>query len=168
VVADALSRPPETTSGLAAAAVASVEPAAGGEIDYAELAADQEQCEQIKLLAASLVLRILGVKVSGVNLLCDMSTASPRPLVPEKWRRRVFKAVHELAHPGVRATFRLITSRFLWRGCAAAAWAAHAASRVDSWSGRRRPFRFRRRDFLMCMPTWWVLCQSHLTATVTC
>jgi transposase InsO family protein len=119
VVADALSRPPEATSGLAAAAVASVEPAGGGEIDYVELAADQEQCEQIKLLAASPALRILRVKVGGVNLLCDMSTASPRPLVPEKWRRRVFRAVHELAHPGVRATRRLITSRFLWRGCAA-------------------------------------------------
>jgi hypothetical protein len=89
----------------------------GGEINYAELAEDQEQYEQVKLLVKSTALRILRVNVGGVNLLCDMSTASPRPLVPEKWRWKIFKVVHELAHPGVRATKRLITSRFLWRGC---------------------------------------------------
>jgi cleavage and polyadenylation specificity factor subunit 1 len=31
----------------------------------------------------------------------------------------VFAAVHELAHPGVRATRRLVSSRFIWKSCAA-------------------------------------------------
>jgi transposase InsO family protein len=31
----------------------------------------------------------------------------------------VFAAIHGLAHPGIRATRRLVSSRFVWRGCAA-------------------------------------------------
>jgi cleavage and polyadenylation specificity factor subunit 1 len=34
-------------------------------------------------------------------------------------RKVVFAAVHELAHPGVRATRRLVSSRFIWKSCAA-------------------------------------------------
>ena len=34
-------------------------------------------------------------------------------------QRRVFKAINGLAHPGIRASKRLITSKFLWKGCAA-------------------------------------------------
>jgi hypothetical protein len=55
----------------------------------------------------------------GANLLCDLSTGSPRPLVPATWQKHVFLAVHTLAHPGCRATRRLISSRYVWRGCAA-------------------------------------------------
>ena len=31
-------------------------------------------------------------------------------------RRTVFKSLHDLSHPGVRATQKLITSRFVWPG----------------------------------------------------
>jgi hypothetical protein len=54
----------------------------------------------------------------------DTSSGVLRPLVPEKWRRRVFAAIHELAHPGIRATRRLIGSRYVWLQLAkdVAAW----------------------------------------------
>ncbi len=35
------------------------------------------------------------------------------------FQQRVFRAVHELAHPGIRATQRLMSSCFVWRSCAA-------------------------------------------------
>ena len=47
-------------------------------------------------------------------MLCDVSTGVPRPLVPTSWRPAIFSAVHNLAHPGVRATRRLISGRFVW------------------------------------------------------
>jgi Integrase zinc binding domain/Integrase core domain len=42
-----------------------------------------------------------------------------RPLVPTAFRRRIFEAVHSLAHPGIRATRRLIFSRYVWPNLAA-------------------------------------------------
>ena len=50
------------------------------------------------------------------TLLCDTSTGTPRPYVPEQFRRTVFNSLHRLSHPGVRATLRLITSCYFWPG----------------------------------------------------
>jgi len=38
------------------------------------------------------------------TLLCETSTGSPRPYVPEHFRHIVFNSLHFLSHPGVRAT----------------------------------------------------------------
>ncbi|GBO28553.1 hypothetical protein AVEN_121885-1, partial [Araneus ventricosus] len=37
-----------------------------------------------------------------------------RPYIPKTHRYQVFRNLHDLAHPGVRATVRLICSRFIW------------------------------------------------------
>jgi hypothetical protein len=44
--------------------------------------------------------------------------------VPDSVRRPIFNAVHNLVHPGIRATRRLISSHFVWPGLATqvAAW----------------------------------------------
>ena len=47
---------------------------------------------------------------------CDVSTGRPRPLVPEQWRRTAFSTLHNLAHPSVRATRKLVAQRFVWPG----------------------------------------------------
>jgi transposase InsO family protein len=47
-------------------------------------------------------------------LLVDISSGVMRLLVPAQFHRRIFEAVHSLAHPGVRATKRLIASCYLW------------------------------------------------------
>ena len=49
-------------------------------------------------------------------MLCDVSTGVARPLVPVKHRRAIFDALHGLSHPGIRATQKLITERFVWPG----------------------------------------------------
>nr|VZI27511.1 unnamed protein product [Spirometra erinaceieuropaei] len=48
------------------------------------------------------------------TITCDLSTGHERPFVPATLRRRVFNALHNLSHPGVRATVKLITHRFVW------------------------------------------------------
>ena len=50
----------------------------------------------------------------GVSITCDMSTGVQRPYVPESFRRAIFDSLHSLSHPGIRATQRLVTSRFVW------------------------------------------------------
>ena len=49
---------------------------------------------------------------------CEMSRPAPRPLVPENLRQGVFQHLHGLAHPGVKASTRLVKDRFFWPGLA--------------------------------------------------
>ena len=108
VVADALSRP--------AAAAA---PAPGGQVDFVALARSQGTCGDVARMRSSDKLELQLVEVEGVQLWCDSSTVVLRPLVPLEHRRTVFEAVHGLAHPGFRASRRMVTSRFVWPGCSA-------------------------------------------------
>ena len=50
------------------------------------------------------------------TLLCDTSTGTPRPYVPQQFRRTVFNSLHDLSHPSIRATQQLVTARFFWPG----------------------------------------------------
>ena len=85
-------------------------------VDLAVVAAAQPGCAETTLLAASPSLTVSSWIVEGVKLLCDTSRGFIRPLVPASHRRLVFAAAHELAHPGIRATRRLICSRWVWKG----------------------------------------------------
>lgn len=46
---------------------------------------------------------------------CDDSTGTLRPYIPRCLRREVFNKLHNLAHPGVRASTKLVSDRFVWR-----------------------------------------------------
>ena len=48
-----------------------------------------------------------------------MSSGRHRPLVPTTWQRQVFNSLHSLAHPCIRASRRMISNRFVWKGMAA-------------------------------------------------
>ena len=68
--------------------------------------------------SSSLTLVDVPFDEGGNSLLCDTSTGKNRPVVPLSLRRQVFNTIHQLAHPGIRATRRLICERFLWHGMA--------------------------------------------------
>jgi hypothetical protein len=68
------------------------------------------------LLQRTTALNIVLQRIAGVFLLCDISQGRPRPAVPACHRRQVFATIHEVAHQGVRATRRLISRRFAWKG----------------------------------------------------
>jgi transposase InsO family protein len=129
-VADTLSRPaaaPADTSSLAASltaaalpqAVSPAGPAASPPVDLQELAAAQASCHDCQKGKSSPVLRVLDVAIGGSNVLVDVSSGIFRPRVPAIFRRRIFEAVHNLAHPGIRTTRRLISSRYVWPNLAA-------------------------------------------------
>ena len=50
--------------------------------------------------------------IEGID--CDTQLDFPRALVPRKLRRLVFNGYHNLAHPGVRRTRKLIAERYVW------------------------------------------------------
>ncbi|GBN81655.1 Transposon Ty3-G Gag-Pol polyprotein [Araneus ventricosus] len=102
VVADALSR---------------IESISTSPLAYEDIARSQQDDEELDLLLkqpTSLTLQKLQVPNTEVMLYCDISTQVIRPYIPKTHRYQVFRNLHDLAHPGVRATVRLICSRFVW------------------------------------------------------
>ena len=85
-------------------------------IDFALLAEAQKNDKDLQTLetSSSLRLKALPLACSAGTIICDVSNASPRPYVPPSFRRAVFDSLHCLSHPGIRATQKLITERFVW------------------------------------------------------
>jgi cleavage and polyadenylation specificity factor subunit 1 len=121
IVADTLSRPPTSPPppspsppGPTCMAISSPAPSpqqcAPPPVDLAQLAAAQSSCAD----CSSTALRVLDVKINGVDVMVDVSSGVFCPLVPRSFRRHIFDAIHGLAHPGIRATRRLIASRYVW------------------------------------------------------
>lgn len=103
IVADTLSRIDEVSS----------------PIDYKALSLAQDcDSELQKLLTEGTALRLQKIAIPGADrqIYCDVSGAIPRPYICPAFRLTVFKTLHGLSHPGVKATVRLITARFVWPG----------------------------------------------------
>ena len=47
-------------------------------------------------------------------IVCDVTTGAPRPFIPKQFRRKVFDSLYSLSHPGIRATQKLVTDRYVW------------------------------------------------------
>ncbi|VDL94824.1 unnamed protein product [Schistocephalus solidus] len=58
----------------------------------------------------------LPLTIGNDNIICDISMASHRPFVPPSLRRNRFSSLHNLSHPGNRATDKLFSDRFIWPG----------------------------------------------------
>ena len=50
---------------------------------------------------------------TSVELYCDTS-GKPRPYIPPPLRRQIFNSLHSLSHPGIKATAKLVSKRFVW------------------------------------------------------
>ena len=85
-------------------------------IDFETMATAQSNDPELSKLESSSSLQLSKVPIpaSATTLICDLSRGVPRPVVPASLRRVVFDKLHSLSHPGVRATERLITARYVW------------------------------------------------------
>ena len=86
-------------------------------VDFDAIAQAQQDDEELHKLQASpssLVLQSVPLPTANATLVCDVSTGVPRPFIPAGFRRTVFDALHSLSHPGIRATQRLLTARYVW------------------------------------------------------
>ncbi|UYV70228.1 hypothetical protein LAZ67_7002244 [Cordylochernes scorpioides] len=99
IVADALSRVDAITT-----------------IDYKEIAKEQTGDSELQnLISKTTSLKFKQCPLqSGKLLWCDVSTNNIRPFIPIKFRMMVFRNFHELSHPGIKATTKQLTSRFIW------------------------------------------------------
>lgn len=103
VVADALSR---------------IE-AVAAPINYEALARSQESDPELQgLLKNGTALNLKKVKTTDENteIYCDTSTNNSRPYITPAFRKSVFDIIHNLSHPGAKATAKLVALRFVWPG----------------------------------------------------
>ena len=112
-IADALSRPygsPQINSILSQVAA----------IDYLEL--EMQQCFDPEIVemrnsnTSFLVLKEVPLAESGVHLLCDDSMRKLRLVIPTLMRLHVFCYFHNLGHPGIRGSVRLLIDVVVWNG----------------------------------------------------
>ena len=85
-------------------------------IDFKAIALAQTDDAELKQLTESnswLSLKTVPVPTANVTMLCDMSTGTPRPYIPQKFRLMIFDSLHSLSHPGIRAIQCLITACYI-------------------------------------------------------
>ena len=89
-------------------------------IDYLHVALAQRRDAEISLLRrdndTSLDLEELPLADHGIHILCDVSQSSPRPVIPQSLRFRIFKIFHGLAHPGQQGSIKIISRIVVWKG----------------------------------------------------
>ncbi|XP_071043045.1 uncharacterized protein [Parasteatoda tepidariorum] len=87
-------------------------------LDFEEQAREQQGDEELQNIQkydkSSLNLKSMPFRASATELISDVSTGSPKPFVPENFRRTFCEQFHNLAHPGAATSFSLIASRYVW------------------------------------------------------
>jgi hypothetical protein len=70
------------------------------------------------LLCSATALRLEKLPILGttVFIYCDTSAGRSRPHVLGPLLLQVFQSVHDLSHPGTKATAKLVVQRFVWPG----------------------------------------------------
>ncbi|GFX19639.1 transposon Tf2-9 polyprotein [Trichonephila clavipes] len=85
--------------------------------DLQHLADSQIKDQELKTLISSndLSIKLKPLKMgNALEIFCDVSREKVQPYVPEELRFEVFRSLHNLSHPSIRATKRLIQDRFVW------------------------------------------------------
>lgn len=91
----------------------SIEELANAQKDDTELNSLLSSQTQSSTNSASLKLEKCAV--ADLELYCDVTKPGyKRPFVPRSLRHRIFLQYHNLAHPGVRRTRKLISTRYVW------------------------------------------------------
>lgn len=55
---------------------------------------------------------------NGTTLLCDVSSGKPLSMVSSALCKNIFNIIHRFSHPGTKATWWLLSSKFVWHGMA--------------------------------------------------
>lgn len=86
--------------------------------DLEDIAEKQVNDPELKKLIqgnGSLKFEDIPIPGSNTTIKCDVSTSKQRPYVPTDLRKTVFLKLHSMAHPRVRATVKLLRSRYIWK-----------------------------------------------------
>jgi len=108
VTADALSRIEAITTKLQTVSVQELANAQANDPELATLLASPTKKASLKLEKCA---------ITDQEVYCDVSKSGyKRPFVPQSLRKQIFAQYHNVAHPGVRRTRKLISTRYVWPG----------------------------------------------------
>ncbi|GFT90965.1 transposon Tf2-11 polyprotein [Nephila pilipes] len=82
-------------------------------INYDEIAKSQESDLELQNLISNpqgLQLKKIVMPNSDIPLFCDLSTGTVRPYILKEYRQRIFSQLHNMSHPGIRATTKYLIS----------------------------------------------------------
>lgn len=85
-------------------------------INFEEVSQAQEIDTQISQLLNENATKIKAIGMPGSNkkIYCEISTDFARPYLPESFRKVAFDSVHNLSHPGIRTTRKMVAKRYFW------------------------------------------------------
>ena len=87
------------------------------QIDCKELFVEQKKNNSIKkFMASKSYCRFTEVQQgeNKVPIIYEVSTGKLRPFIPINLRKRAFNMVHKVAHPGRKATLKILQQRYFW------------------------------------------------------
>lgn len=86
-------------------------------IDYEVQRTDPELKNLMENQAScSLQLKYVTLSDTVAEVCCDISNDVVRPFIPKEFRDEVIIKFHEISHPGVRGSNKLVSKRFVWPG----------------------------------------------------
>ncbi len=90
----------------------------------AKLQAEDDQLKDLNL-KSSLKFKRINIPDCDYDLIVDFSLGRNRLYVPGQMRKKIFDSMHNLAHPGIKASIKLINHDFVW---------PNLAKDIKSWS----------------------------------
>jgi len=84
--------------------------------EIAQLQKEDEEIEQLFKENTGMKLKMVSLAGGTEVLICDISTGNPRPVLPRQVRKQIFEILHNLSHPGVRTTRKIIKEKYVWKG----------------------------------------------------
>ena len=91
-------------------------------IDLKTIIDAQQSDEELKKLLSSseannsFNLKNIVVPIENKPVCCEVSTSKNRPYLPKTLRSTIFSIIHNLSHPSIRVTRKLITAKYFWPG----------------------------------------------------
>lgn len=88
-------------------------------LDFAEIARKQVDDKQLAEWSAgngNTKLTKVSIPTCNEPIVCHLSDGKARPYLPEEFRRLAYESIHNLSHPGIRTTRKLVASKFFWPG----------------------------------------------------
>lgn len=66
--------------------------------------------------SSNVSIKKVSVPSTATHIFCEVSTDSIRPYLPMQFRKVAFDLVHNLSHPGINTTRKLVCQRYFWPG----------------------------------------------------
>jgi hypothetical protein len=82
--------------------------------DLAEAQRTDSELQQMKSSNTNLQLKLVAFPGSSSSVVCDVSGQTARPFLTPSFRRTAFDLIHNLSHPGIKASVKAVSARFVW------------------------------------------------------